>query len=284
MRPKASVPYLFLTPALAIFMLFVLYPAIEIFLLSFRNYSFVADGGWIGWKNYVRLFSDKVFYSSLLNSFLYLIVTPALVVCSLAIAFLLEVPLKGMKTFRALSILPVVTPMIVVGIIWRWLLNEDVGLLNYVAVAIGLTEQKISWLSSYPLNLFSVMFVTLWRGIGYYAVIFLAALMGIPKELEEAAYCDGATLFQRIIHIKIPLLKPTIALVGIISSISALKVFDELYVIIGGSPSSEKTLVPFIYQTAFIDFRLGYASAMSVILFVITLAFSYFNMKHWKES
>lgn len=277
------VPYMFLAPALVVFAVFVIFPALRIFILSFQEYSFVRDAVWVGFDNYIRLASDTTFLFALLNSFIYLLVTPVLIVASLAVAFLLNSRLKGIKFFRGLYFLPVVTPMIVVGIIWQWLLNEDVGLVNYFLMATGITDQKIYWLTSYPLNIFSVMFVTAWKGLGYYAVIFLAGLLTIPEELDEVASLDGANALQRLLYVKLPLLKPTIALVAIISSISALKVFDELYVMIPGAPAAEKTLVPLIYQVAFLDFRLGYASAISVVLFVSTLLFSYVNIRYWER-
>jgi putative chitobiose transport system permease protein len=276
-------PYLFMLPALIIFATFIFYPAVRIFTLSFTRYSFVTDPVWIGLENYVRLFADPTFRFALLNTFLYLLVTPFLIVISLAVAFLLDSKVRGIKFFRALYFLPVVTPMIVIGIIWQWLLNEDVGLINYFLVSLGIIENRIFWLTSYPLNLFSVMFVTAWKGLGYYAVIFLAGLLTIPREVEEASSIDGANMFQQLFYVKLPMLKPTIALVAIISSIAALKVFDELYVMIPGAPAAEKTLVPLIYQVAFLDFQLGYAAAISVVLFVVTLMFSYFNIRYWER-
>jgi putative chitobiose transport system permease protein len=276
-------PYLFMLPALLIFGMFIFFPAVRIFSLSFTRYSFVTDPVWIGFENYVRLFADPTFRFALLNTFLYLLVTPFLIVISLSVAFLLDSKVRGIKFFRALYFLPVVTPMIVIGIIWQWLLNEDVGLINYFLISLGIVENRIFWLTSYPLNLFSVMFVTAWKGLGYYAVIFLAGLLTIPREVEEAASIDGANMFQQLFYVKLPMLKPTIALVAIISSIAALKVFDELYVMIPGAPAAEKTLVPLIYQVAFLDFQLGYAAAISVVLFVVTLLFSYFNIRYWER-
>ena len=274
-------PYVFLAPALVFLATFVFYPALRILWLSFQDYSFVTDAVWIGLENYARLFADEAFRYALLNSFVYLLVTPVLVVLSLGVAFLLDSGVRGVTFFRSLYFLPVVTPMIVVGILWGWLLNEDVGLVNYAATALGLG--KIPWLTEYPLNLLSVMGVTAWKGLGYFAVIFLAGLAGVPKELEEAAALDGAGAWQRLWHVKLPTLRPQIALVSVISSISALKVFDELYVMIPGAPVAEKTLVPLIYQTAFLDFRLGYASAISVVLFAVTLAFSLVNLRLWER-
>lgn len=274
-------PYLFLAPALVFLATFVFYPALRILWLSFQDYSFVTDAVWVGFENYARLFTDEAFRYALLNSFVYLLVTPALVVLSLGVAFLLDSGVRGVTFFRSLYFLPVVTPMIVVGILWGWLLNEDVGLVNYAITALG--GEKVPWLTEYPLNLVSVMGVTAWKGLGYFAVIFLAGLAGVPKELEEAAALDGANAWQRLWHVKLPTLRPQIALVSVISSISALKVFDELYVMIPGAPAAEKTLVPLIYQTAFLDFRLGYASAISVALFLVTLAFSLVNLRLWEK-
>lgn len=276
-------PYVFLLPTAAVFLTFVFYPGIEILMLSFQKYSFASQPAWVGLQNYLRLLSDRTFLAALVNSFIYLLATPVVIILSLGVAFLLDSRLRGVKMFRSLYFLPVVTPMIVVGIIWKWILNEDAGLLNYAVRATGLTSSDVPWLSTYPLNLFAVMGVTIWKGIGYYALIFLAGLLAIPCELEEAAELDGASAWQLLLRVKLPLLKPTIALVAVISSIAALKVFDELYVVLPGAPSSEKTLVPLLYQTAFIDFRLGYASAMGVVLFAIVLAFSYFNVRYWRE-
>lgn len=281
-RWSGSVPWLFLAPALAVLGTFIFYPAARVFALSFQDYSFVSDAVWIGFRNYGRLWGDPAFRYALLNSLLYLLVTPVLIAASVSVAFLLDTGVRGIRFFRGLYFLPVVTPMIVVGILWGWLLNEDVGLVNYALLALGLVDEKVSWLTSYPLNLFSVMFVTAWKGLGYFAVIFLAGLTTIPKELEEAAALDGASRWQQLFYVKLPLLKPSIALVAVISSISALKVFDELYVMIPGAPAAEKTLVPLIYQTAFLDFRLGYASAISVVLFLMTLAFSFLNLRFFE--
>ena len=281
---KRLTPYLFLFPSAAIFVVFVFLPSIEVVRYSFEQITFGAEPRWVGWQNYVRVLSDRTVLAALANSFAYLLVTPVLVILSLAVAFLLNEPVRGVRVFRALYFLPVVTPMVVVGIVWKWIFNEDVGVLNYLLRSGGIVTANVHWLSSYPLNLLAVMCVTIWKGLGYYALIFLAGLLAIPRELDEAAALDGASAWQRVRYVQIPMLRPTIALVTIISSVAALKVFDELYVIIPGAPQAEQTLVPLMYQTAFIDFRLGPASAMGVILFVIVLAFSWLNVRFWKET
>ncbi len=273
--------YLFLAPAMLIFTLFIFYPTLEVFRLSFTKYNIFQSPQFIGISNYVHLFHDSDFWYALLNSFIYLLVTPVLIVLSLGIAFLLHKKVFGQGVFRFIYFLPVITPAVVAGIAWKWLFNEDIGFMNYLVTLIGGT--KLHWLTSYPLNLVSVMIVTIWRGIGFYMIIFLAAILGIPKELEEAAEIDGASGWQTLWYVKLPLMKPTIAMVAIISAIEALKVFDEIYIMIRNAPVADKTAVPFIYSAAFSHFNMGYASAASVILFVVTLVFSYLNARYWRE-
>ena len=159
--------------------------------------------------------------------------------------------------------------------------TEDTGIFNYLLSAIHLPG--VSWLTSYPTNAFSVMLVTLWRGAGYYMVIFLAGLAAIPKEIEEASILDGATTFQQTTHILIPLLKPTLLFVFVVSASAAMKMFTEIYMLIPGSPISNKALVSYLYQQAFERFDLGYGSAISVILFLMTLSFSYVNIRAMEE-
>lgn len=273
--------YLFLAPALIVFVLFIFYPTLEVFRLSFTKYTIFQSPEFVGLSNYLRLIHDSDFWYALLNSFIYLLVTPALIVLSLGIAFLLSEKVVGKGVFRFIYFLPVITPAVVAGIAWKWLFNEDIGFMNYLVTLIG--GQKLHWLTDYPLNLFSVMIVTIWRGLGFYMIIFLAAILGIPKELEEAAKIDGASGWQALLYVKLPLMKPTIAMVAIISAIEALKVFDEIYIMIQNAPVADKTAVPFIYSEAFTHFNMGYASAASVILFIVTLVFSYLNAKYWRE-
>jgi len=276
---KNLIAFFFLLPALAALTLFSFCPMAYIFLLSMQRYNPVQGGTFIGFQNYLNLFRDTNFWWTLLNSIIYIAVTPVLIILSLCVAMIIREKIKGRKIFRTIYFLPVVTPIVITGIAWRWLLNEDVGLLNFLIVKSGISAHNVHWLTQYPVNLISVMGVTIWRGIGYHMVIFLAGLMGIPKELEEASIIDGASWFQRTLHITVPLLKPSITLVFIISSISAIKVFTEIYIILPGAPIQNKTLVAYMYQTAFEHFDLGYASALGVVLFLFTLVFSYMNMK-----
>jgi len=272
---------LFLSPALLIFSLFVFYPIWRVFQFSFSQFEMMQLTGWIGWDHYRTLLGDADFWATFLNSWLYLLVTPLLLVLSLLLALLVRGEKRMLKMFQAAYYLPVVIPMVVIGIAWKGLYNEDSGLINYWLQATGALagDQKIHWLTRYPLNLFAVMGVTIWQGLGYFMVIFLAGLLAIPHELEEAAAMDGAGPLRKNWHIIIPLLKPSMVLVFILSSISALKVFTEIYIMISGAPTSNKTLVVYLYEKAFGQLEMGYASAMAVVLFLATLVFSYANLR-----
>lgn len=276
MSSKATV-YLFLLPAIIFLGLFALLPMAQIACYSFFEHNMITEKSFVGLDNYAELLSDENFWKVLLNSFLYLLVTPALIVISLTLAIAIREVTRLNNFFRTLYFLPVITPLVIAGIIWRWIFTEDTGLFNYLLSLFGIS--KVKWLSEYPQNMLSVMIVTVWRGFGYYLMIFLAGLALVSKELEEAAVLDGASKMQRVFHILLPQLKPSITLVFVISSASALKIFTELYIMIPGSPMSNKTLVYYLFTEAFVRFNFGYGSAAGVVLFLLTLGFSYANVK-----
>ncbi|MFW5686677.1 MAG: carbohydrate ABC transporter permease [Halanaerobium sp.] len=279
-RRKAYTPYLFLLPALAFMGVFLFYPIIDVFRLSFTDYNMISEANLIGLENYQNLFNDPLFWKTLKNSFIYLIgVVPILVVAPIFLAILVNRKLAGIKWFRAAYYIPVVTSMVVVGIMWKWLYQGE-GILNYILMTLGIINNQINWLTDPQLALFAVMAVTVWKGLGYYMVIYLAGLQSIPQELYEVSDIDGASWWQKQIHVTIPLLKPSIMLVSILSSIAAMKVFTEVYVMTKGGPlNSSKTLVFYIYQEAFENLNLGYAAAMGFVLFVFIFVLSFFNIK-----
>lgn len=247
--------------------------------LSFTNYNIVTEAEFIGLENYKELFSDALFWKVLGQTLLYLlIVVPALVILPIFLAILVNQQVKGIGFFRSAYYVPVVTSMVVVGIAWKWV-YADKGILNYILESVGLISEPVNWLTSTSTSIFAVMVVTIWKGLGYYMVIYLAGLQSISDDLYEAAEIDGASKWKQIWHITIPLLMPSIMIVTIMSSISAMKVFEEIYVMTGGGPlNSSKTLVFYIYEEAFDKLQMGYASAAGVILFIITLIFSVINI------
>ncbi|RXJ02180.1 sugar ABC transporter permease [Anaerobacillus alkaliphilus] len=280
MRRSPFTPFLFLLPGCIILGAFIFYPMLQAIWLSFTDYNMIQEANFVGVDNYKKLFGDDLFWKVLGQTFLYLIfVVPALVIIPIFIAILVNQPLKGISFFRSAYYVPVVTSMVVVGIMWKWV-YADTGVLNYLLESAGIIKEPVYWLTSTSTSIFAVMAVTVWKGLGYYMVIYLAGLQSIPSHLYEAAKIDGANKWKQIIHITIPLLMPSIMIVTIMSSISAMKVFEEIYVMTGGGPlNSSKTLVFYIYQEAFEKLQMGYASAAGVVLFLITLVLSIINIK-----
>lgn len=274
---KKFTPYFFLAPALALLCFFVIIPMGQVFYYSLLRYSFFTEHRFIGLDNYFRLAMDPNFWWTLLNSFIFTAVTPILMFVSLVLALAVRNLIRGANIFRLIFFLPVITPIVIVGIMWRWIFSEETGVLNYFLTL--LSVERIRWLTEYPTNILSTMILTIWRGMGYYMMLFLAGLAIIPREIEEASLLDGITYRQQVWHIIIPMLKPTLLFILVVSSTSAIKIFTELYILIPGAPVANKSLVSFLYLQAFERFDFGYGSAIGMVLFVITLFFSYVNVR-----
>jgi putative chitobiose transport system permease protein len=274
-------PYLFLLPALIVLGLTVFLPALQAFYLSFTQYEYdlTQIPRWVGFANFQRLWVDPVFWRTLGNTLLYLIgVVPVLVVVPLGLAILVNRKLRGINWFRASFYTPVVISMVVAGIAWRWLYAEN-GLFNQLLKQVGL-EAGIPWLTSPDWAIFSVMVVTVWKGLGYYMVIYLAGLQSIPAELYEAAAIDGSDGYMKHWDITVPLMRPYIVLVAVISAISATKVFEEVYIMTQGGPrNSSKTVVYYLYEQAFSDLEMSYACTIGLVLFLIIFGLSILNLK-----
>lgn len=279
MKQHQLTPYLFLVPACIILGAFIFYPLLQAIWLSMTDYNIINEPTFVGAQNYKDLFADDLFWKTLFQTFLYLIiVVPTLVILPIFLAILVNQKIKGIGFFRSAYYVPVVTSMVVVGITWKWV-YADKGVLNYFLDSIGI-HAPVHWLTSTSTSLFAVMVVTVWKGLGYYMVIYLAGLQSIPSDLYEAAEIDGANKWKQITNITIPMLMPSIIIVSIMSSISAMKVFEEIYVMTKGGPlNSSKTLVYYIYQEAFEKLNMGYASAAGVVLLFITLVLSILNLK-----
>lgn len=270
-------PYLFLLPAGILLAVFFFIPFFQTILMSFQDYNNIYNADFVGLTNYVKLFTNPVFYKVLLNTFIYLIVAvPILAIVPLFLAILLNQKIRGITLYKILIYLPVIVSIVVAAIAFKWLYAEQ-GILNYIVSSFGL--EPIGWLTDPNWALYSVIIVTVWKGIGYYMMIYLAALMSVPKELYEACDIDGANFLRKHLTVTIPHIMPTIALVVTISSISAMKVFAEIYVMTKGGPlNSSKTIVYYIYERAFENLDLGYASAMAVVLLGIVMVFSLINI------
>ncbi len=271
-------PYLFLLPAGLVLLVFFFIPFFQTVWLSFFDYSSsIYAPHAVGLDNYVKLFHSPIFYKVLWNTFLYLfIAVPILAVFPLFVAILINQKIRGVTLYKILIYLPVIVSIVVAAIAFKWLYAEQ-GILNYIVSLFG--GEPVGWLTDPKWALLSVVIVTIWKGIGYYMIIYLAALMSVPQELYEACDIDGANFLTKHLTVTIPHIMPTIALVTTISAISAMKVFAEIYVMTKGGPlNSSKTIVYYIYERAFENLDLGYASAMAVVLLIIVMLFSLVNI------
>ena len=275
---KKYVPYLFILPAAVILVLFFFIPFIETVVLSFRDYSTnLYSPNFVGLDNYGELLKSKEFYKVIWNTFLYVVgAVPILATVPLVLAILINQKIRCLNLYKILIYLPVIISIVVVAIAFKWLYATQ-GILNYFAELFKISP--IDWLTSPDVAIWSVIIVTIYKGIGYYMMIYLSALIGAPKDLLEAAEVDGAGLIQKHLNVTIPYLMPTIALVVTVSTISALKVFAEIYVMTRGGPlDSTKTIVYYIYERAFENLDLSMASAASVVLLIIVMVFSALNI------
>ena len=275
---KKYTPYLFLLPALAVLIVFFFIPFFQTFGLSFFDYSSsIYNPTFNGLDNYVKLFHEPIFYKVMFNTFMYLVIAvPFLVIFPLFLAILINQKIRGITLYKILLYLPVIVSIVVAAIAFKWLYAGQ-GILNYLLTLFHL--KPIGWLVDTKWALFSVAVVTIWKGIGYYMMIYLASLMSVPQDLYEACDIDGANFLTKHLTVTIPHIMPTIALVSTISTISAMKVFAEIYVMTKGGPlNSTKTIVYYIYERAFENLDLGYASALAVVLLVVVMAFSLINI------
>ena len=250
----------------------------QTFFLSFFDYSTnLYHPNFCEFENYIKLLKDPVFYKVIANTLLYLLIAvPFLVIFPLIIAILINQKLRGITLYKIIIYFPVIISIVVAAIAFKWLYATQ-GILNYILSLLNI--HTINWLSDTNYALISVAIVTIWKGIGYYMMIYLAGLMSVPQDLYEACEIDGAGFLQKHLTVTVPQIMPTIALVSTVSTISALKVFAEIYVMTKGGPlNSSKTIVYYIYERAFENLDLGYASAMAVLLLVIVMIFSLINI------
>jgi len=280
-----SVAYSFLGLPLVFLLSFTFLPSFISSILSFFHYIPGVELKFVGFSNYKRMINDQLFWIALGNSLKYLIVVPLLQLIAFVVAVIVNQPLRGAGLIRTIIYLPVITSIVVVGILWRELLASE-GLINRLLISFGIISSPISWLTNPSLALWAVMSVTIWKGIGYYMVIYLAGLRSISKEFKDAAVLDGASPWQLHWHITFPLLKPYFVLCTILSSISALKVFAEVYVLTpgGGVAHSTTTLLYYIYTTAFgPELDMGYGATIGIGLALLVAVVSFINFHFFRE-
>jgi len=271
--------WIYLTVPLILLVVFFFVPMAMAFYISMLDYGHaIFSPAFVGMDNYGALLSSQHFWKVVTNTLVFmLVVVPAMIVVPIPVALLVNHSLPGMAAFRAIVYLPVVVSLVVAGIAWKWLYAGD-GLINYFLSLVGLP--KVNWLVSPDIALFAVGAMVVWKGVGYYMMMYLSNLQSISHELYEAAEVDGASLVQKHWHITLPHLKPALAMVAIISTIGALKVFTEIYVMtMGGPVGSTETFVYYIYDQAFANLNLGIASAAGFVLMVIIFVLSLANIR-----
>jgi ABC-type sugar transport system permease subunit len=271
--------YLFILPNFIGVLIFVLLPVIAGLLISFTKWDLLTPPVWVGVDNYNQLPFDPLFWKGLKNSAYYALLTvPTGIVVSLSLALLVNIPLRGVNIFRTIYFVPVVTSITAISLVWKWLYNPEFGILNFILEKLGLPPQQ--WLNDVKLAMPCIALMSIWRGMGYNMTIFLAGIKGIPPQLYEAAEIDGANRFQKLWNITLPLLKPTLFFVLVMSVIGSLQVFGEIYVMTDGGPGNATlTYNYFLYQNAFLWFKMGYASSLGYILFVIIFTLTLLQFK-----
>lgn len=258
---------IFILPALLGILIFIVLPVIASFCLSFTKWDLLNPIEFAGLENYRLLFREPLFYKILVNTVVFALGTSVLgVIIPLLLAAVLNTKIKGAEFFKTAYFLPFITPMIVIGVVWEWIFDPNIGLLNRVL------QMNINWLYDTHWAMPALIIVTVWKLIGYNLVIFLSGFASIPENLFEAAKIDGANQVQTFLNVTIPMLSPTIFFVIIITAISSFQVFDLIYLMTQGGPlDSTNVLVYSIYKNAFEYFNIGKASAIAYVLFVIIL-------------
>ncbi|QTH40571.1 sugar ABC transporter permease [Cohnella sp. LGH] len=271
--------YLFLLPACALFAAFMFTPIFRGLQLSFQKWS-MSGYEWIGFNNYEKVLGDAFFWKSLGITAQFTVVTVAAgLVLSLVAAFMID-PFKEkvQSVFKAAFYLPSVAPIVIVSIVWLWLYHPSFGLLNYLLNKAGIAP--VLWLGDPAIALFSIMLMTIAVSQGSNILILVTSLGGIPKDYQEAARIDGASVWQETIRIKLPMLKPTLTYLVVVNTVGSFQVFAPVYMLTSGGPDRATTTLGFlIYESAFKKFDFGVASAQAVVLLIIVMVIAIFQFR-----
>jgi multiple sugar transport system permease protein len=278
--------YLFVSPGLILFGLFTIFALGFAFYLSFHEWSVIEkDKPFVGLENYRDILEDESFHRAVVNTFYFTGASvPLTITIGLLIALMLNQPIRARGLFRTLYYLPVVTPFVVVAILWKFLYNADFGLFNYYLLKTHLVDEPLLWLSDKDLAMPAVILMSVYSGIGSAMLLYLAGLQGIPEELYEAAKVDGAGAWQRFRHVTVPQLAPTTLFLLVISIIYSLQVFTQIFVMTSGGPVERTTtMVYFIYLSAFKFYEMGYATALAFFLFAMVLVFTLSQLRLYRR-
>jgi ABC-type sugar transport system permease subunit len=268
---QSTLIWCFLAPSLAILMLYRVVPLVWNVVLSFQEWSPLRPAMWVGLDQYQEmLLDDEVFWQALWNTLIFIVSAPLGIVIALVLALLVDADIRGRNIYRTIIFLSYPLMTVAVAIIWRWMFDERVGLINYLARSLHLIDRPIPFLNSFEWALPSIIVANIWQMLGLYMIILLAGLQSIPPELHEAAAIDGAGIRHRITRITIPLLRSSLFLCFVIGMLNSFTSFDLVYVMTGGGPGrATELLVTYIYKLGFAQSRFDYAAAITVVFFAL---------------
>lgn len=271
-------PYLFLLPAFVIFGAYLIYPALYAFVMSFFDWGAAVETVFVGFKNFTHMFSDKMFWTSIGNTLIYICAVPFKVVLALVLAALLNQKIRGEGFFRGALFFPYVLSEVIVGVIWKAMFNPTYGFINTFLSWFSIPGQN--WLAMPDRAMLVIILVSTWKGLGANLIIYIAGIKGISTDFYEAASIDGASELQKFWYITLPCLRPTTVFVVTMAIIGSFNMFDIVYVMTQGGPgSATTTFVQYIYQVAFSRFQFGYASALAFVFFVVLFVLTILQRK-----
>ncbi len=277
---KNMTPWIFLLPSILILGIFLVIPILEAFRWSFLDYKIIADTSeFVGLANFKEIFSDEMFWKALFNTILYVvIVLPLNIFLPLFLAVLVNQKIRAVGAFRVLYYLPVITPIVVGALMWKMLYSQD-GAVSNILVSLGILDESMNFLTNSSTAIVAVAFITVWKGLGYYMIMYLANLQSISNQLYESASIDGANIYHKFTKITLPMMVPSMTLVSVLTIINGLKVFEEIALTTNGGPAgATTTLVMYIYDK-FIDLDVSIASAAGLVLLILAVAGALLQMK-----
>ena len=274
--------FLFLLPALTLFLVFMAYPLVRLFLMSFQQFpSLTGQAEWVGTANYGAAIADPIFWTALKNTAAFSVFVALIpIILALFFAVSLDSIRRGSTTLRALIFSPMLVPEVIAGVLFVWLFSTDYGVINVALLQLGIIESNVRWLSSQTLALPTVGMVSIWMRTGLYMVILLAGLQSIPDEVYEAAKVHGKSRWQIFRYITIPMLKPSLMVVLILGLISTVKLFGDVYVMTEGGPArATETLATYFYEVIFLQLNIGKGAALALIILALSLVLSILSEK-----
>ena len=264
---KRTIPYIMIAPSMILFALFMIYPIIYMIYLSFYKWNLLSEKEFIGFKNYISMFQNPEFFQVLVTTVKFMVGTVSgSIILALLLALYLKSNTKMNRFLQSIIFTPYIVSLVSIAFIFMWMMDSDLGLFNYI---LGLLHiPKVRWLDNPQVAIYSLVLVNIWKGIGYYTIIFISALQSIPTYLYEAAKLDKTSKTKTFFHITLPMISPTLFFVTLTGIISGLKVFETINIMTGGA-NATNTLVYNIYQYGFSFYKIGYASALGVVLMIV---------------